>query len=274
MKRTEIETPKIQGWGGGAQAQMSSQPSLYPLPLTTKIPTLANGADLSFCAGTPEGLFFCKDDKDGRQIRAAEWFFTSLAQHVGIVTPAFAVIEDRESGQTTFGSLVVESPASDFDTRRFLSTRGQNELGQPSEWPGAYLSGLYALDMFAGNGDRGANNFMLVQDGMNRRLCAFDFASARLIGLDGRTFPGAMTATVKYGRFLRHQHGFHSSSANEMVDRIAAVPSETIAGFLKSMPEDWMGVEQREKICELWSKGRFGGRLLALRTGLADGTLL
>ncbi|HEX8401027.1 MAG TPA: HipA family kinase [Allosphingosinicella sp.] len=253
---------------------MPAQPSLYPLRISNRYPPLANGADLSFCCSTSEGIAYCKEDRDGRSVRATEWLCTSIAGHVGIVTPRFAVVEDDLSGETAFGSLVVDSPASDFDTRRFLGTAQVGELGQPSEWPGAYMSGLYALDLFLGNADRGANNFMLMQDGSSRRLCAFDFASAALNGLDGRAFPDALTTTVRYGRFLRNVHRFFTPQANEMIDRIAAIPSETIAGFLKLMPPDWMSAAQRERTCEIWSARRFGGRLLALRTGIADGTLL
>jgi hypothetical protein len=59
-----------------------------------------------------------------------------------------------------------------------------------------------------------------------------------------------------------------------MIDRLAAVPAETIAGFLNQMPGDWMSTEQREGISGLWSGNRIGGRLVALRTGIADESLL
>ncbi len=259
---------------GSLQSGMSAQPSLFPLRINARLPNLANGADLSFNAYTNEGLAYCKEDKDGRQIRATEFLFSSLANHLGIPTPNFRVIEDADTGSTAFGSMMPDSPAAETDTARFLSTAQTGELGQPSEWPGAYLSALYAFDLFAGNDDRCLKNFMLVQEGMNRRLCAFDFAAAKLNGLDGMQFPSASSSTVRYGRFIRNVHGIFVPQANEMIDRIASIPSETIAGFLKQMPIDWMSASQREKTCEIWSARRLGGRLLALRTGIADGTLL
>lgn len=258
-----------------APALMSAQPSLFPLQISSRHPATANGADISFCCFEASGgYFYCKEDKDGRLIRATEWFLTQLARHLGIVTPTPAILEDPISGTTAFGSLKVAGPASEFEARKFLTTPRKGELGQPSEWPGAYLSGLYAFDLFAGNPDRCHENFFVLNEGLARRLCAFDFASSQLKGMASRQFPVASDATVRIGKFLRRQHGFFPGAANEMIDRIAAVPVDTIAGILKPMPDDWMGTEQREGICELWSARRLGGRLMALRTGLADESLL
>jgi len=254
---------------------MSSPQSLFPLRIGTTYPTLVNGADIAFCCEAREGgTFYCKQDKDGRQIRATEWFFTLLARHLNILTPDCAVLEDVQAQETFFGSLNVQSAIADFEAKKFLTTSQRGELGQPSEWPGAYLSSLYAFDLFAGNVDRAMNNFFVVQEGFSRKLCSFDFASSAVLGMAGLNFPVATDATIRIGRFLRHRHGFYLRTAKEMIDRIDAVPIETIAGFLKQMPDDWLGIEQREGICELWSSRKFGARLLALRTGLTDESLL
>lgn len=258
-----------------APEEMSAQPNLFPLQISSRHPATANGADISFCCFDKVGsYFYCKEDSNNRPIRAIEWFFTQLARHLGIVTPEAAVLEDPMSGTTAFGSLKVVSPASEFEAKKFLSTPRRGELGQPSEWPGAYLAGLLAFDMFASNPDRCLENFFLLNEGLTRRLCAFDFASSRLADLTTRRFPIASDATVRIGRFLRRQHGIFPGATNEMIDRIAAVSADTIAGMLKPMPSDWMSVEQREGICELWAAKRLGGRLMALRTGIADESLL
>ena len=256
-------------------SDMAQQPSLYPLRIGTRYPPLVNGADISFCCEAElGGTYFCKNDKDQRPIRATEWLFTHLARQVDLVTPECAVLEDPVSGETVFGSLNVKGAASPFEAKVFLGTPLKGDFGQPSEWPGRYLSGLYVFDLFVGNIDRSLEDFFILQDGYNRQLCSFDFASAELGVLSSRKFPVATTATIKVGRFLRSRHRFFDRAANEMVDRIAAVPADVIASILKPMPEDWLGKKQREDICELWSEKRFGGRLLALRTGIADESLL
>lgn len=261
--------------GKGSSVVLTQQPSLFPLRVGTPYPTLVNGADIAFsCEAQSGGTYFCKRDKDGRHIRAAEWFFTHVARYLGIVTPECAILEDGNAQDTVFGSLQVIGEVAGFEAHQFLTTPSLGELGQPSEWPGAYLSGLYVIDLFIGNIDRSLKNFFVLQEGSNRRLCAYDFASANLAGLATRQFPVATCHTIQVGRFLRFRHSFFDRAANDMIDRIAAIPSEVIASFLKQMPGDWMSLKQREGICELWSARRFGGRLMALRTGIADGSLL
>lgn len=262
--------------GGSVSGRMSMQPTLYPSRITTIYPGGVNGADIKFlCEADQGGPYYCKSDKDGRLIRATEWLCTHLAAHLNIATADCAIIEDPQSGETYFGSRQIPSLASDTDLDAFLNTPQLGELGQPSEWPGAYLSQLYTLDLFFNNPDRGVVNMLLQQEGYARRLCAIDFAAANVASWTGRKFPVESSTTVWVGRWLHRLHRFYPRTAFEMIDRIAAVPAETIAGFLSKMPDDWMLAEQREGICELWSgKKSIGGRLTALRTGLADESLL
>ncbi len=254
---------------------MSAQPHLFPLRASTIYPGKPNGGDILFhCESDKGGTYYCKGDHSGRLIRATEWLLTHLAQHVGFATPECAVIEREHLGETFFGSRQVASPASSIELHAFLMTPQKNELGQPSSWPGAYLSQLYAFDLFVGNRDRSLTNFLLQKEGFTNRLCAFDFASANLLDMSDIKFSVASDITVGIGRLLRLRHGFFPKSAIETIDRIAAVPAETIAGFLRQMPSDWMSAEQKESICELWSKHRIASRLAALRSGLSDESLL
>jgi hypothetical protein len=220
------------------------------------------------------GFYYCKADKDGRQVRATEWFFTSLAQHLAIPSPGFAILESDSTGETYFGSLQLSDCALNFEFDNFIHTAHKNEIGAPSDWPGSFLESLYAFDMFANNYDRSLQNFLLQKEGFGRKLCAFDYASGNLQSLVTTRFPVAESATVRIGRFLRSRHGRFPQAASEMIERIAAVPGETIASILSQMPDDWMGAEQREEVSDLWSEKRIGQRLAALRAGLIDGSLL
>ncbi|PAV92612.1 hypothetical protein WR25_06382 [Diploscapter pachys] len=254
---------------------MSAEPSLFPVRASTIYPAPPNGADILFhCEGDRGGTYYCKGDHSGRQIRATEWFFTHLAHHVGFATPECAIVERRDANTSFFGSRQIASPASAMELHNLLMTPQRGELGQPSSWPGAYLSQLYAFDLFAGNWDRSIQNFLLQNEGFTRRLCVFDFASCSLEGLAAIKFPVASDPTVRIGKFLRLRHGFFPKAAIEMIDRLAAIPAETITRFLSLMPDDWMSAEQKESICELWSKHQIASRLAALRSGLGDESLL
>lgn len=254
---------------------MIGQDTFFRPRVNTIYPGGVNGADIAFrCEADRGGIYYCKEDKDGRAIRATEWICTQLARYAGITTPDFAVLDSRETDQTYFGSRQVPSPASDFYLDEYLRTPQVDEIGRPTGWLGAYLAKVYAVDLFLGNWDRGRRNFMLQTEGSMARLCAFDYASSSLGGLSGLEFPVASSGTVKLGRLLRTRHGFISSGAQEALDKMEMAKADVILGILESMPVDWLGDEQRNEIGELWSSRRIEARLRALRAGLADGSLL
>ena len=240
-------------------------PELFPLRISNRYPRDPIGKDFSFrCDVVGGGTFYCKDDGRGRPIRQTEWFATRLAEHLSVSVPTCRVIED-EHGNTFFGSMGVISTAGEFDVRRYLTQPRVDELGRISDWLGRNLSGLYAYDFFLNNPDRRFGNFVLDRDGFSDRLCAIDFADARLEDISTDRFPVATSHTVCNGKILQSLHGFYADSALEMVDRIAAVPTAIIRGIVEEMPLEWVTNEQRDRIYESWSCDLFDSRLSALR---------
>ena len=242
---------------------------LIPHRMSGRLPP-PNGADIAFHGITPEGVFFCKEDKDGRSIRATEMLCTRLAGHVGILTPHCAVIED-DDGETYFGSLSLNSPAGKFEVGAALMTRQASEIGSPDPWLESYLSSIYAFDLALGNPDRSKTNFLM--DAGDRQLRAYDFASTnlKLIAVDRFSIEGSNTLSV--GRVLRSIHGFDLEAALEMIKRLEAVPVKVVRRFLSELPGDWMTDGERESLCDDWGN-RLGSRLAALSAGLRDGSLL
>lgn len=227
------------------------------------------GNDIAFSGFTSEGIFYCKEDKDGRRIRATEMLCTRIAGHAGILTPHCAVIDDDESGETFFGSLKLDSPAGQFEVRRALMTK--LDLGGPSPWLGSYLSSIYAFDLAFGNTDRSRVNFLM--DLRDRQLRAYDFAHADLGKLATDRFDIEGSNTLSVGRELRLIHGFDVEAAVEMVRRLEAIPVKVVESYLKEMPGDWLAKGEGESLCEHW-ENRLGARLAALSAGLSDGSLL
>jgi hypothetical protein len=263
----------IFGWTGVPSDRLV-QPGLFPKRVSTKYPLRVQGADIAFvCEVAEGGTYYCKEDSRARSTRLIDWVCTRLADHVGVATALCAVVED-DDGQTYFGSLQHKSTSLGFSADAFLRKPRRGELGQPSEWPGRHLSQLYVLDLFLDNADRDMPNFVLESEGQNLRLCAIDFAASELGSLSTREFPIAQTRTFLVGKLLRHTHGFFQDSALEMIDRIAAVPTSAIAGFLAETPSDWATEMQREDICEVWQSVQMQERLAALRSGIKDGSLL
>lgn len=223
------------------------------------------GRDISFrCFAADGGPYYCKEDRDFRPIRATEWVSTMLAQHVGIAVADPAVLEDDELN-TFFGSKGPTSVASDREVELLLNRPSRNELGQAGLWPGQYLASLFAFDMFVGNPDRCIRNFVLDRSAAPHRLCAIDFASAHLIGCTADRFPVESDHTVWVGRAWQKTHGTHFESAQEMLDRLAAVPWSVMDRIVQQMPIDWLDPAQREGLIKFWEGGVRLERISRLR---------
>lgn len=238
-----------------------AEPMLIPHRITGRFPP-PNGADVAFYSLTAEGTFYCKEDKDGRPIRATEMLCTRLAGHSGILTPHCAVMED-DNGETYFGSLSPLSPAGTFEVRSALMTKATSELGSPDPWLGSYLSSLYALDLALANPDRSIANFLM--DAADRQLRAFDFASADLKKLATDRFSIEGTNTLSVGRVLRLKHGFDLDAALEMVKRLEATPVKVFRRFLGELPSGWMAQNEGDVLCDNWENRLGLGSLLCQR---------
>jgi hypothetical protein len=247
----------------------AEQTRLFHRRVTTPLPAQPNGQHVGFRCWTDDGLYYCKDDQAGLFIRSTEWIATQLAHHLGIATAQCAIIE-TEDGQTYFGSRSPLSVADEVEVSRMLSLPATGELGQPLSWLGQYLAGLRVFDMFIDNPDRSVRNFILDRDGTFARLCAIDFASARLLMLPIDRFPVASEPTIFVGNILRKTHGSHADSANEMLDRIAAIPPSVVEHILKEIPEDWLPGDIRGKVNAFWSSGDLKARVACLREHLRN----
>lgn len=246
-----------------------SEPMLIPHRITTKFDP-PNGADISFVALSGGRSLFCKEDKDGRPIRAAEMLSTRLAGEVGILTPDCTVVEDDDGG-TYFGSIGIRSLAGTLEVQTHLTTAAIDELGGPEPWLGRYISSLYAFDLFLANPDRSMTNFTMDMD--DRQLRAFDFASADLKKWTAERILIENSNTLSLGRTLRKIHGFDFEAALEMIKRLDGIPMKVIRRFIGELPRDWLTQVQGESLCGEWENKR-GARLAALSAGLRDGSLL
>jgi hypothetical protein len=271
MRDWQVLMPHDHGDNRGlSSTKIGLQPSLLRTRISTIYPAEPIGKDYAFrCEAEEGGTYHCKNDNSGRIVRATEWISQSLASHLGIAVPEFRVIEDKEGVETFFGSQDVCSTAGLFEVRDYLTRNHFNEVGAPNDWLGRWLSGLYALDMFLNNPDRGVNNFVLEQ---TNNLRAIDFADAHLEDITSDRFPVATSNTVCNGKFVENFHRFFLDSALEMIENIRVIPVSVIDGIIGGMPNEWMLDDQKSQISGAWAEGRFNKRLAALRSGLEDGS--
>jgi hypothetical protein len=251
-------------------ADAEIQARLFHRRVSTRFPDAAVGQHLAFgCIADDGNYFYCKDDLDGRLVRATEWIATRLARQVGIATAECVIIEDMESGRQLFGSKQLPSMADRFAVADYLSRPHPNELGDVGTWPGQYLAMLSAYDLFIDNPDRGHDNFVLARDGLQANLCAIDFGSARLLDCTIDRFPVESEATIFVGRLHQQIHGSHRGSALEMVEKLSRVPAAFVETILGEMPDDWLSETHRGTFNGFWSDGRKEQRLANLRSVLS-----
>lgn len=254
---------------------ISVQGELFPVRLSSRFPG-PNTADIVCVANTRQGeTFFCKDDASGRPVRMIEGFCAQLAMAVGIAVPHFTTVEDPTYGETFFGSKRHISTQQEHKMQHLLTRPlWDHKSSSQMEWPGRYFSALYALDLFLNNVDRNFRNFVLHIEGSSMRVCAIDFAGSQLSDLRNAEFPPIHSMTVDSGRRLRTTHKFFVESAVEMVQKIEALSPQTIANFLRNLPEEWINKKLWDSINDFWSSDGRTTRLAALRIGLENGELL
>jgi len=246
------------------------QPGLFPERISVIHAVKPNGADIAFyCTVEKGGQYYAKQDSCGNPIRATEYFLSSLALHLGINVPEFAVLEN-DSGETFFGSKNVFSTAAMVDAGGLLEKQTINELQQPS-WIGQFISKLHAFDLFFSNDDRGLYNFLLIADGMRKNLYAIDFANSDLFAITDRRILLDSSNTVRQKKFLQRKHGFDRNTATNLVDNVGQVDQGFIQQVLDEIPADWLDAEKRKSVCESWSNGKIQTRVEALKSYFADG---
>jgi hypothetical protein len=217
--------------------------------------------------------YYVKGDAHGRLVRASEWICTHLAEDVHIGAPPPMVIE-MKSGDVVFGSRRIAQVSDLVTTAAFLTSPTLSNANPPATGLQPLLSSIYALDMFINNDDRHPGNYLTVEDQGVRRLYAFDFSRSLFWHWPFQSFPAMPCNTLNWGRVIRSLHGFDQSAAQDTLDRIEGLAPDTLQGFIRRMPADWLPKDVNAAFMDWWSNGGRATRLTDLRKGISDGTLL
>ena len=249
------------------------QLEFFPRRAKIEFPPLEQTAD---CRGLVQaedsGWYYVKPDSNGKPTRANEWICYQLAERVGIAVPSPCVIE-MKSGEWVFGSRKVSAVEDDARTVAFLGTTTLSPGIIVSEL-GKLLSGIYAFDMCLQNHDRHFKNYLSVVDGSHRTLFAFDFGHSIFWDWPWSNFPPQWCNTRRVGGVLRALHGFDLNSANVILERLALVVKSDANTILNSVPPSWLSDDLRDALYMYWLGGGMDNRILSLKGGLADASLL
>lgn len=218
--------------------------------------------------------YYIKDDSNGRPVRASEWVSTLMSEAVIISAPSQSVIE-LSNGKLVFGSRRVANVSDRVATDSYLISPTISNA-DPASTTGLkkILSSIYTFDMFINNVDRHFGNYLSVDDNGIRRLYAFDYSRALFWNWPWSDFPAINEHTRVYGSILRNLHGFDEKSSADIINRIEGLTQDTIKGFVNSMPTDWISSAPTAQFIKWWGSRAWKTRLVDLRKGISDGTLL
>ena len=219
-------------------------------------------------------VYYVKDDARGRPIRASEWLGTRIAEMSGVAAPTPAIIA-LQSGRLVFGSRRISGVSDATETARYLLAKTTNELGECCAHLAPLLSSIYALDLAINNVDRNLTNYLSVADYESRHLYAADYGRALFYDeWDWARFPDSSHTTVSAGRILRRLHGYDATAAHRTLDRLTSIPVSAVESIFEGQPADWLAKLAREKFLSDWAAGMWLTRIMTLRGGLDDGSLL
>jgi hypothetical protein len=202
---------------------------LYRKVVWTYPPPTRSSARNPMRVRADDGLDYMLKDDGGAPIRAREWICHRLADCAGIPVVEYKPIL-APSGRVLFGSRVVLNGGPGGAAYNLLS--GSLVLAEAS----VILSGVYVVDLFLGNGDRHADNFVVENDGgALPRIRIIDFSEATaLIDPNNRTnIPHPGSSTVSVARALRNHYQFSGPATGPIVGAPGTLYAACLARWAK-----------------------------------------
>ncbi|MFN3890502.1 MAG: HipA family kinase [Beijerinckiaceae bacterium] len=244
----------------------AAQAELLPLTVVATSPRQVRSADATCFVFASDGYeYLIKTDKDQGGGMAAEWVTHKLANAVNINVAEARVIE-LTNGQLVFGSRMVQTINDEVTTANLL-------IGPTMPGMSNSLSRILALDLFVCNVDRHDGNFLSRTDNAGHSLYAIDHTRSLFWHGEYDVDLPVGTHTIQRGRERIGRHGLDIDAATDLLDKIARLPSDWADDVLRSMPSEWLVLDQRVRFSAWWENGGRSARVARLRKGLIDGTL-
>jgi hypothetical protein len=254
-----------------SQTSASENLDLFPLEIC-RIEPKEDGVDAEcFGRGVDGYTYAIKTQRNRPSLPICEWLCYKLTDASGLPTAAPRVLTSKHFG-FAFGSRWVGGLATQtasFNTPDQLLQR----LAQPER-----LYGLYALDLFVGNGDRHLDNVLFPQVRDETNLQVIDFSRALLYhGVPPFPSPSALVADSNTASFIKQVKKFHRVS-HESIERVLNVMSRVSADHVRrwaqQTPSEWTDFPEWERFVAWWESNKKNERIETIRKGIWDGSLI
>ncbi|MCQ4289456.1 hypothetical protein NA647_18725 [Pseudomonas stutzeri] len=272
MTKDATSGDSLSSRSGSAQAlpiEARYQKTLIPIEAITTFNSNMGSADLKQIVEARDGKHYAvKTTRDGAgKVPASEFFCYELACRVVIPTPAFAIIS-MPQGDLAFGSLWeggVVNGNKRVDYQAFVMAVLQGKTKVPNLK--AFLSRLYAFDLFVNNVDRHWGNYLWRSSfGDSFIALAFDFSRACFeVGHLGFEAVHPASNTQIAFRMINLTKNYIRAEALGCLEAIEAIDSNEIATILENFPASWMSKADRKAYIDWWDSQARLDRISSLK---------
>lgn len=226
------------------------QGRLLPLDIVRLDPSRLGTADLEFIGIGDDGLAYAiKDGAKAPLLPASELICTRLAETCNLPVPP-GLIARLPNESLVFASRWEGGTLAEQEAKLQLVTPGAVSV--------AILSKLLVFDLFVGNPDRHAGNFLMRRDSHHQTpaLLAFDFSRALLMAGWPIPIPPSDCNTRILARVLKRLHGYDAQAGQRLMDRLCALPDDTMACLCQDLPPEWLPDNRASTLTAWWTDHR------------------
>jgi len=248
------------------------QPLLFPNYVVDELGGVGGSTGARLVRASNALAYVVKDDTPSvPRLRASEYFWLSVARAVGLAAPIPEIIEDRTQGRSLIGTRQEQNLIGKSDNETLLELLTGKVHGG-----GRHLSRIFAFDLFCANWDRHPGNYLVLAEGGAKVVFAIDFSHVVLS--PGQCLPdrdpmtSPRTATRQFFPKVVQPYGEDQPAVVEVLNHLAALPNAQIDGILAAIPDQWVGVGEKQEIQGWWSNGERALRLTQISNELANGT--
>lgn len=242
------------------------QPSLFPIDAKDIYRNDQGSADLKMIATAVNNKDYAvKTTDDGNGfVPLTELFSYELARELSIATPNYALIKLRDQSigfgsEWEGGALILKESSKVLEVLHGATqVRGLK----------AFLSRVFALDLFLNNIDRHFGNYIFRDSYSGVIALAYDFSRAWYAF---KPFSYESVSEPTTNTFVCHQlilrtNNFDASIAHSTLNEIKHISVEVINRILSNVPGEWMPDDTRNEILGWWGSQDMEDRITLLKS--------
>lgn len=245
-----------------ATAQQPSAPLFHEVDIITVVKSDTGTAQMEYIGvGANTREYALKDPTDEEPyIHAVELFCYELCRLLDIPKPEYDVVR-MPCGRRTFGSLWNGAAVSAGAELQRIIMQGKDSNFFDM------IGRIYGTDLFIGNIDRHANNYLIAPNKTATSILAMDFGRALFnVSYNGYEAADPKYATRQNQNFFA-QHNLHRHIiAGQMLDKILQINPSHIEQIFTKMPNEWLPTILKQEFLAWWGTDEFVSRIEELKS--------